>query len=120
MWSAAGIVRDSDTIARAEEELERLLARCDAEMRTRGECLSSHELRNLITVGLTVVKCAGMRKESRGLHYNVNYPERVESERRPTVLAGVVKDKGEIGAAGGPAAGEDEKGEVKKVPFTPR
>ena len=115
MWSAAGIVRDSDTIARAEEELERLLARCDAEMRTRGECLSSHELRNLITVGLTVVKCAGMRKESRGLHYNVNYPERVESERRPTVLAGVDKDKGEIGAAGGPAAGED-----KKVSFTPR
>lgn len=115
MWSAAGIVRDSNTIARAEEELERLLARCDAEMRTRGECLSSHELRNLITVGLTVVKCAGMRKESRGLHYNVNYPERVESERRPTVLAGVDKDKGEIGAAGGPAAGED-----KKVSFTPR
>lgn len=115
MWSAAGIVRDSDTIARAEEELERLLARCDAEMRTRGECLSSHELRNLITVGLTVVKCAGMRKESRGLHYNVDYPERVESERRPTVLAGVDKDKGEIGAAGGPAAGED-----KKVSFTPR
>jgi len=115
MWSAAGIVRDSNTIARAEEELERLLARCDAEMRTRGECLSSHELRNLITVGLTVVKCAGMRKESRGLHYNVNYPERVESERRPTVLAGVDKDKGEIGAAGGPAAGED-----KKISFTPR
>ena len=115
MWSAAGIVRDSDTIARAEEELERLLARCDAEMRNRGECLSSHELRNLITVGLTVVKCAGMRKESRGLHYNVNYPERVESERRPTVLAGVDKDKGEIGVAGGPAAGED-----KKVSFTPR
>lgn len=115
MWSAAGIVRDSDTIARAEEELERLLARCDAEMRTRGECLCSHELRNLITVGLTVVKCAGMRKESRGLHYNVDYPERVESERRPTVLAGVDKDKGEIGASGGPAAGED-----KKVSFTPR
>ena len=115
MWSAAGIVRDSDTIARAEEELERLLARCDAEMRTRGECLYSHALRNLITVGLTVVKCAGMRKESRGLHYNVNYPERVESERRPTVLAGVDIDKGEIGAAGDPAAGED-----KKVSFTPR
>ena len=121
MWSAAGIVRDSDTLARAEEELEGLLARCDEETRTRGECLYSQELRNLITVGLTVVKCAGMRKESRGLHYNVDYPERVESERQPTVLAGIDKDcKGETGASGGPAAGEDEKGEVKKVSFTPR
>ena len=38
-----------------------------------------------------------------------------------TVLAGIDKDcKGETGASGGPAAGEDEKGEVKKVSFTPR
>ena len=114
MWSAAGIVRDSDTLARAEEELERLLAQCDAEMRTRGECLHSHELGNLITVGLAVVKCAGMRKESRGLHYNVDYPERVEAERRPTVLAGIGKE-GETGRRK-----EDRKGEDKEVSFPPR
>ena len=115
MWSAAGIVRDSDTLARAEEELERLLARCDAEMRTRGECLYSQELRNLITVGLTVVKCAGMRKESRGLALQRRLPRagRVgapahRARRRRQRQRGNRR-------AGGPAAGED-----KRVSFTPR
>ena len=110
MWSAAGIVRDSDTLARAEEELTAMLHRCNAEMKARGECLYSHELRNLITVGLTVLKCAGRRKESRGLHYNVDFPERVESERIPTVLkCDKVDEEGETGVPGGPNAGEDVK-----------
>ena len=32
------------------------------------------ELRNLITVGYLIVKGAMFRKESRGLHYNTDYP----------------------------------------------
>jgi len=32
------------------------------------------ELRNLITVGYLIVKAAMFRKESRGLHYNTDYP----------------------------------------------
>ena len=34
------------------------------------------ELRNLLTVAKLIVKCAMMRKESRGLHATVDYPER--------------------------------------------
>ena len=33
------------------------------------------ELRNLITVGYLITSAAKMRKESRGLHYNTDYPE---------------------------------------------
>lgn len=34
------------------------------------------ELRNLITIGYLIVKGAQFRKESRGLHYNTDYPEK--------------------------------------------
>jgi L-aspartate oxidase len=32
------------------------------------------EVRNLITVGYLIVRAAQFRKESRGLHYNTDYP----------------------------------------------
>ena len=86
MWSAAGIVRDTESLRRAQGELETLLGRCEVEMKARGAGLYAHELRNLITVGLVTLICASMRKESRGLHYNVDYPERVEEERRMTLV----------------------------------
>ncbi|MEJ7681261.1 MAG: hypothetical protein WKG06_26120 [Segetibacter sp.] len=34
------------------------------------------ELRNLISVGYLIVKGASFRKESRGLHFNTDYPEK--------------------------------------------
>jgi L-aspartate oxidase len=36
------------------------------------------ELRNMITVAYLVVKCAQFRQESRGLHYNTDYPYKSE------------------------------------------
>jgi L-aspartate oxidase len=56
MWGAAGIVRNTATLRRAQEELEVLLGRCEVEMQASGAGLYAHELRNLITV-VGLYKC---------------------------------------------------------------
>ena len=87
MWRAAGIVRERSALVAAQTELESLLRLCEAEMRARhGGGLRAHETRNLIVCGLCVLRSASARKESRGLHYVLDFPEKVEAERVPTLL----------------------------------
>jgi L-aspartate oxidase len=43
------------------------------------------ELRNLLQVAELIVNCALERKESRGLHYNLDYPD-MQPDSKPTVL----------------------------------
>lgn len=87
MWRAAGIVRETESLLAAQAELESLLHLCEAEMRARnGGGLRAHETRNLIVCGLCVLRSAAARKESRGLHYVLDFPDRVEAERKPTLV----------------------------------
>ena len=74
MEAYVGIVRSNLRLTRAwnrldilYEETERLFKRCKA---TRELC----ELRNMINVGYLITKQAMERKESRGLHYTIDYP----------------------------------------------
>ncbi len=43
------------------------------------------ELRNLCTIARLILKCAHARKESRGIHYNLDYPEKANLARNSTV-----------------------------------
>jgi len=36
------------------------------------------ELRNMISIGYMIVKCATFRRESRGLHFNTDYMSKSE------------------------------------------
>jgi L-aspartate oxidase len=44
------------------------------------------ELRNLVQVAELIIRCALARKESRGLHYTLDFPDTLPNSE-PTVLA---------------------------------
>jgi L-aspartate oxidase len=75
MSSYVGIVR---TDVRAKRAMDRLyLLYRETEELYNSTTLSPQlcELRNLITIGYLVAKSSQTRKESRGLHYNTDYPQ---------------------------------------------
>jgi L-aspartate oxidase len=74
MSDYVGIVRNDVRLQRAMRRLDLLWE--ETEQLYEGATLSPQllELRNMITVGYLIVKGATFRKESRGLHYNTDYP----------------------------------------------
>ncbi len=86
MWNYVGIVRSDLRLARALRRT-RLLYEEVEEFYNRTRISSPLcELRNLIAVSYLIIQSAQMRRESRGLHYTLDYPETVETERRPTLV----------------------------------
>ena len=85
MWDYMGIVR-------TDKRLERALRRIQLLQQETHEYYSNFrvsnnllELRNLLQVAELMVRCAMQRKESRGLHYTLDYPEPKEPSG-PTIL----------------------------------
>jgi L-aspartate oxidase len=78
MSDYVGIVRNNVRLQRASRRLDLLWE--ETEQLYEGTSVSPQllELRNMITVGYLIVKGAGFRKESRGLHYNTDYPNKSE------------------------------------------
>lgn len=76
MSDYVGIVRNDVRLARAMKRLDLLFEETEALYRSTRVSPQLCELRNLITVGYLIVKGAHFRKESRGLHYNTDHPEK--------------------------------------------
>ena len=78
MSDYVGIVRNDVRLQRASRRLDLLWEETEQLYESTSVSPQLLELRNMITVGYLIVKGAGFRKESRGLHYNTDYPGKSE------------------------------------------
>ena len=78
MSSYVGIVRSNKRLLRASKRLALLSSETEDLYKTSLVSTQLCELRNLITIGHLVTKAASLRRESRGLHYTTDYPEKAD------------------------------------------
>lgn len=85
MWDYVGIVRTNKRLERAQHRINLLKKEVNEYYSNFKVTRDLLELRNLLEVADLIVKSAMKRKESVGLHYSLDYPER-NYQQNPTII----------------------------------
>ena len=85
MWDYVGIVRTTKRLERAQNRIHLLAREIDeyyANFRVSHDLI---ELRNLVVTADLIVRCALLRRESRGLHFSRDYPETLQKAKNTRI-----------------------------------
>ena len=86
MWNYVGIVRSDERLSRARRRLELIAEEVNEHYKKFVVSSDFVELRNILMCAQLIINSAFNRRESRGLHYNLDCPKQLD-ERSPTILA---------------------------------
>ena len=86
MWDYVGIVRSDFRLERAFRRTKLLFEEVEQYYEKSKVSVPLCQLRNMIGVAYMIISSAQRRKESRGLHFNLDYPEIKAEENHDTII----------------------------------
>lgn len=86
MWDYVGIARSNLRLERAAHRMHLLYNEIEEFYKKTKVSESLLELRNIAATAHTIIKCSKLRKESRGLHYTIDYPFKLPDDKAENTI----------------------------------